>query len=163
MVNSKQSSTRSKLTPKTAVQTRNTSVQDTPPTSRKEINEDEELLFDIIRQIVKEELAAREKTVKALIVSNLQATNERPDKIATEMSELSKSLEFTQSQLDEELGNVKKDITKLDNNIKSIEKDLLGPDEVSAKLVELEDKFGRTNLRIDGLQETPNETWKTWE
>ena len=42
MVNLRQSSTRSKLTPKTAAQTRNASVQDTPSTSRKEINEDEE-------------------------------------------------------------------------------------------------------------------------
>ena len=132
MVNSKPSSTRSKSTPKTAIRTRNASVQETPPTSRKEINEDEESLSDIIRQIVKEELAAHEKTIKALINSNLQATNERLDKIATEMGELSKSLEFTQSQLDEELGNVKKDITKLENNIKSTEKDLLDPDDVSA-------------------------------
>ena len=44
MVNSKQSSTRSKSTPKTAVRTRGAPVQDTPPTSRKEINEDEESL-----------------------------------------------------------------------------------------------------------------------
>ena len=163
MVNSKQASTRSKSTPKTAVRTRNASVQDTPPTSRKEINEDEESLSDIIRQIVKEELTAHEKTIKALMNSNLKATNERLDKIATEMGELSKSLEFTQSQLDEELGNVKKDITKLENNIKSIEKDLLDPDDVSAKLVELEDRSRRNNLRIDGLRETPNETWKTFE
>ena len=49
------------------------------------------------------------------------------------MGKLSKSLEFMQSQLDEELGNVKKDITKLENNIKSIEKDFLDPDDVSAK------------------------------
>ena len=74
------------------------------------------------------------------------------------MGELCKSLEFMQSQLDEELGNVKKDITKLENNIKSIEKDLLDPDDVSAKLVELEDRSQRNNLRIDGFQETPNET-----
>ena len=67
------------------------------------------------------------------------------------MGELSKSLEFMQSQLDKELGNVKKDITKLENNIKSIEKDLLDPDDVSAKLVELEDRSRRNNLRIDGL------------
>ena len=56
-----------------------------------------------------------------------------------------------QSQLDKELGNVKKDITKLENNIKSIEKDLLDPDDVSAKLIELEDRSRRNNLRIDGL------------
>ena len=140
MVNSKQSSTRSKSTPKTAVQTRNAAVQETPPTSREEINEDEESLSDIIQQIVKEELAAHEKTIKALINSNLKAANELLDKIATEMGELSKSLEFMQGQLDKELGNVKKDITKLENNIKSIEKDLLDPDDVSAKLVELEDR-----------------------
>ena len=54
MMNSKQSSTRSKSIPKAAVQTRNASVQDTPPTSRKEINEDKESLSDIIQQIVKE-------------------------------------------------------------------------------------------------------------
>ena len=85
MVNSKQSSTRSKSIPKSAVQARNASVQDTPPTSRKEINEDKESLSDIIQQIVKEELPAYEKTIKALINSNLQAINERPDKIATEV------------------------------------------------------------------------------
>ena len=163
MVNSKQSSTRSKSTPKTAVRTRNASAQDTPPTSRKEINEDEESLSDIIQQIVEEEFAAHEKTMKVLINSNLQATNEHLDKIATEMGELSKTLEFTQSQLDEELGSVEKDITKLENNIKSIEKDLLDPDDVNAKLVELEDTSRRNNLRNDSLQESPNETWKTCE
>ena len=72
-------------------------MQETPPTPRKEINEDDESLSDIIRQIVKEELAAHEKTIKALINSNLKATNEHLDKIATEMGELSKSLEFMQS------------------------------------------------------------------
>ena len=83
MVNSKQSSTRPKSTPKTAAGTKNASVQDTPPTSRKEINEDEESLCDIIRQIVKEEFAAHEKTIKALINSNLQAANERLNETAT--------------------------------------------------------------------------------
>ena len=138
-------------------------MQETPPTPRKEINEDDESLSDIIRQIVKEELAAHEKTIKALIKSNLKATNERLDNIAAEMGKLSKSIEYTQSQLDEELGNVKKDITRLENNIKSIKKDLLDPDDVSVKLVELEDRSRRNYVRIDGLRETPNETWKTCE
>ena len=58
-----------------------------------------------------------------------------------------------QIQLDEELGKVKKDITKLENNIKSIGRDLLEPDEVSVKSVELEDSSRRNNLQKDGLQE----------
>ena len=82
-------------------------MQETPPMSCKEINEDEPI-SDIIRHTVKEELAAHEKTIKAIINANLKATNESLDKIATEMGELSKSLEFAQSQLEEELGYVKK-------------------------------------------------------
>ena len=48
MVNSKQSSTKSKSmsSESNAVRTRNASVQVTPPTSRKEINEDEESLSE---------------------------------------------------------------------------------------------------------------------
>ena len=95
--------------------------------------------------------------------SIIKATNECLDKIATELNEWSKSLEFTQSQHDEELGSIKKDIIKLENNIKSIEKDLLDPDEIFAKLIELECRSWRSNLWIDGLQQTPNETWKTCE
>ena len=64
IVNSKQSSTRSQSTQKTAVRTRNASMQETPPTSRKEINEDGESLSDIIRQIVKDEFVAHEKSLK---------------------------------------------------------------------------------------------------
>ena len=79
------------------------------------------------------------------------------------MGKLSKILEFTQSQLDKKLGSIKKDITKLENNIKATEKDLLDPDDVSAKLVELEDRSRGNNLRINNLQETPNETRKACE
>ena len=57
------------------------------------------------------------------------------------MGELLKNLEFMQRRLDEELGSVKKDIAKLENNIKSIEKDFIDLDDVTAKLVELEDIF----------------------
>ena len=102
------------MTPKTAVRTRNDSVQDAPLTSHKEINEAGELLSDIILRIVKEELAAHEQTIKVLLNSNLQAPNERLDKIATEMDELSVILQYTQSQLDEKLGSVKKDTIKLE-------------------------------------------------
>ena len=121
-------------------------MQDTPPTLPKEINKDEESISDIIQQVVKEKLAAHEKTIKALINSNLQVKNQRLGKVATEMGELSKSLEFRQHQFDEELGRVKKDITKLENNIKSIENFLLDPDKFSAELAQLEDRSRRNNL-----------------
>ena len=61
------------------------------------------------------------------------------------------------------MGSVKKDITKLENNIRSIEKNLLNPDDVSTKLVGLEDRSRRNDLQIYELQETPNETWETYK
>ena len=34
---------------------------------------------------------------------------------------------------------------------------------LSAKLIELEDRLRRNNLRIDGIKEEPNETWEACE
>ena len=44
-----------------------------------------------------------------------------------------------------------------------MEDDLLNADEVSTKLVELEDRSRRNNLRIDGTKEEPNKTWEACE
>ena len=68
-------------------------------------------------------------------------------------------MEFTQKKIDEELFQVKKEIKNLKTEVKAIEDDLLNADEVSAKLVELEDRSRRNNLQIDGIKEEPNETW----
>ena len=59
----------------------------------------------------------------------------------------------------EELFQVKKEIKKLKTDVKTIEDGLLNADEVSAKLIELEDRSRRNKLRIDGINEEPNETW----
>ena len=47
--------------------------------------------------------------------------------------------------------------------VKALEDDLLNADEVSAKLLELEDRSLRNNLRIDGIKEEPNGTWEACE
>ena len=44
-----------------------------------------------------------------------------------------------------------------------LEGDLLDPNEVPKKLIELEDRSRRNNLRFDGLTEDPNETWDDCE
>ena len=82
---------------------------------------------------MKEELQSYEKKKKKkqtteLIRSKLQPTKERVEKNSVDMGERAKSLEFTQDQLDEELGNVKEEIEKLYPNIKCVEHDLLNPD-----------------------------------
>ena len=70
------------------------------------------------------------------------------------MTELTKSLEHTQDQLDDKLKTIKTDIKNLDREeYPSINK----------KLVELEDRSRRNNIRIDGIVEMPNETWEECE
>ena len=44
-----------------------------------------------------------------------------------------------------------------------LEDDLLDPNEVSKKLIELEDSSRRNNLSFDGQTEDPNETWDDFE
>ena len=97
---------------------------------------------------------------REVISNNLKNTNDRLDKISKEMNELTKSLEFTQDQLEGEINNIKENIKHLEKSIKGIKENLLDPNNISSKLIKLEDRSRRINLRIDGIEETPNETWQ---
>ena len=55
---------------------------------------------------------------------------------------------------------MKKEIKILKTEVKSIEDDILNVDEVSVKLIELEDRSRRNNFRIDGIKEELNEIWE---
>ena len=44
-----------------------------------------------------------------------------------------------------------------------VQQDLLDPKYVSSKLIELENRSRRNNLRIDGIDKKPNETWDECE
>ena len=79
------------------------------------------------------------------------------------MTELTKSLEFTQDQLQGEINNIKENIKHLETSIEGIEDDLFNPNEVSSKLMELLNRSRWNNLRIDGIEETRNETWEDCE
>ena len=89
----------------------------------------------------------------------MKLTNERLDKLFTEMTELTKSLEHTQHQLEEELKTIKTDIKNLGCPVKEIEEKTEQYPNINKKLIELEDRSRRNNIRIDRIVETPNETW----
>ena len=84
-------------------------------------------LIHTIRKIVKEEFKVHEAKISDMISNNLQNTNDHLDKISKEMTELTKSLEFTQDQLEGEINNIKENIKHLESRIKGIEDDLLDP------------------------------------
>ena len=115
------------------------------------------------RKIVREELKNHQEKVSEIIKSQLTNTNECLDKISQEVVEITKSLEFTQEELHDGLANVKNDIKKVQTDLREIEDDLLDPTFVMEKLTELKDRSRRNNVRIDGIPETPNETWENCE
>ena len=69
----------------------------------------------------------------------MELTNNRLDKISAKVIEITRSLTLTQSKLDEELKSVEKDITKIKSVIKQLTEDLLDHNLVSDKIIELED------------------------
>ena len=79
------------------------------------------------------------------------------------MTDLKQSLEFMQEKIKEEINKIKKDLKDLDKNINEVQQDLLDPKYVSSKLIELEDRSRRNNLRIDGIDEKQNKTWDECE
>ena len=103
----------------------------------------EKSLADTIRKIVKEEFKDYETKMSEMISNNLQNTNDRLDKISKEMTELTKSLEFTQDQLEGEINNIKENIKRLETSIKEIEDDLFDPNDVSSKVINWKIDKGR--------------------
>ena len=64
-----------------------------------ERNDEGESLFDIIKNIVREQFKFHESNIKELINSNINKTTERLDKLPAEIVDLTASLEFTQKKL----------------------------------------------------------------
>ena len=98
MVNTKKASSKSKSTPNVTI-LKSTPTPETPTVTHP--HENDQILLETIRAIVKDELAAHEAAIKELINSNMKPTNERLEKLSTEMTLLTKILEHTQDQLDE--------------------------------------------------------------
>ena len=117
----------------------------------------------MIMNIVKEELQATKVVLQEIVSSNLKITNERLEKLSGEISDIKESLEFTQKQLEDKTKVIKEDIEILQKNLNEIEKDLLDPEDIINKLIELEDRSRRNNLRIDGITETNNDSWENCE
>ena len=88
---------------------------------------------------MEERFKKHETKTSEMISNNLKNTNDCLDEISKEMTEITKSLECTQGQLEEEIKNIKENIRNLGTSIKGIKEDLLDPDDAFSKLIELED------------------------
>ena len=106
-----------------------------------------------------------------LLSGNTTLTNQRLDNLSKEITDLKESLEFTQEKTQEKFSKSNEKITSMERNLFSLKKDIeviqtTKPSwaiEIENKLVDLEDRSRRNNLRINGIKEGKNETWEECE
>ena len=88
-------------------------------------------------------------------------TNHRLDNLSKEIADLKESLEFTQEETEGKFNKLNEKITTMERNLFSLKKDIeviqtTKPSwaiEIENKLVDLEDRSRRNNLRINGIKE----------
>ena len=142
--NSKQLSTKSKATTTPmSLRSSQLSIQNAPKTLN-ETNDNEELV-NIIRKVVKGKLEDYEKKLCENLNSHVETANQSFNKISDEVVELIKSLEFTQAEVKEEITNVKDNLNQVITEILELGENVLDPDYVTNKLIELEDRSRRIN------------------
>ena len=135
---SKKASFKSKSTPNVNMTIlKSTPTPETPKTPHP--HESDQILLEIFRKIVKDELSTYEAAIEEIINSNVKSTNERSDKLSAKMAELTKILDHTQDQLDDELKIVKTDIKNLDTAVKEIEQKIEEYPDVNKKVIEHEE------------------------
>ena len=80
----------------------------------------------MIKNIFNEKIENHGEKVGKIIKAQLENVNNRLDRKSQEVVGITKSLEFTQEKLDEELSRLKNDVGKIQADIKNIQDDLLG-------------------------------------
>ena len=89
----------------------------------------------------------------------------------TDVEELKESLSFTQNNVDHRFSSLNEKVRSLEIELPSAKQDLgvkktTEPTwalEIRRKLVDLEDRSRRNNLRMLGIKEDPRESWEEFE
>ena len=83
---------------------------------------------------------------------------------------MKKSIEFTENVLEEEFGKVEQNVCQLQGKFEKVEEDVTymndyieDAENIHNKLVELENRSRRNNIRIDGIKEHNKESWEECE
>ena len=123
-------------------------------------------LKTLMKEIFKEEFEKKQKNLLNLISGNFDITMTEIKKIQSDINELKASLKHTETVLEEKLAKAEKKVEKLQEHINELWDYQVDPERLEfteRKVVKLEDRSRRNNLRIDGITEKENETWDECE
>ena len=80
-----------------------------------------------------------------------------------EIDELRHSIEHTENVLEDKVVRMEENLGHIENRLQEMYHYQLDPSFIEDKLIDLEDRSRRNNLRVDGIKERPNETWEDRE
>ena len=112
-----------------------------------------------MKEIFKEEFEKQQINLLNLIGGDFDITMTEIKKVQSDINELKASLEHTETVLEEKVEELQEQINELWNYQVDPERFEL----TERKIVDLEDRSRRNNLRIDGISEKENETWDECE
>ena len=112
---------------------------------------------------------SHENSIMQLISGNTTVTNQRLDNLSKEIADLKESLEFTQEKTEGKFRTLNEKISTMEKNLFSLKKDIdiiqtTKPSwaiDIENKLVDLEDRSRRNNLRINGIKEEKTKPGKS--
>ena len=156
--------------------TRSNEVSTTPKTSSttktgkaakdvsENISENNQQATTITYEMFQELLKVQQQTMLACFNQMIENLSHKVDGIMCDVQDLKTSINFISDDAEKKFENIKKNTERVQFEIKNVhllnteERDLLY--EHKEKLIDLEDRQLRNNLRIDGVVENVGETWE---
>ena len=96
-------------------------------------------------------------------MDEMKKTEDEMKKLGKEVAHLKQSLEFTENVLEEKVKQLDEKHLNFKNQCNELYNNTLESEYFYNKLLDLEDRSRRNNLRIDGIVEGPNESWEHCE
>ena len=123
----------------------------------------EEKLQILIKNIFADGFQKQEKSITNIISGNFKITMKEIKDLKAEVSDLEDSLQFTEDVIEKKVEKLETKLDNLEDKVQDIWDYQIDPDYIQHKLIELEDRSQRNNIRIDGIEEEEGETWNISE
>ena len=136
---------------------------------KKENQKENNDLMESMKVYFNDMFSKHEENIRIIISANTKITNDRIDMLNKKIDDFQESLEFTEKQLNDKINDVEEKlntkITSLEDKTKDIDMASINGEllKLRNKVIDLEDRSRRNNLRMDGIKETENETWEECE
>ena len=112
----------------------------------------------LIEKIITRAPDEQQKNLFNIINGNFEISKQEIDELKKEVIDLRHSTEHTEKVLEDKVVCVEENLGHIESRVQEMYDYQLDPAFIEDKLIDLEDRSRRNNLRVDGIKERPNET-----